>query len=310
LLSWWTKRAGEGKEADKAAGSRRVHGRFTVEPLESRLLLSSDPISPLIPDSLQVVEVSLLEFAKSDDLTPPSAVAADNSGPVVVDWIVEESSSVVAASSEIGSGTSTLLSSAPDSPSYDSLPSSLKEGDEVTTFSPRGPPELTDDLLKPIVDEALRRWSALTGDARLSSVEVRIADLPGNGLALHESQIIWIDPTAAGHGWFIDHTPEDDVEFSGAARVDGMDLLSVVMHELGHELGIDDHYGSSDDVMNGVLSSGTRRVPSPLDAYQGLWTDTAQPRFLVADITTVADSGTRSSLPAATSCRTPLSPST
>jgi hypothetical protein len=42
-----------------------------------------------------------------------------------------------------------------------------------------------------------------------------------------------------------------------------MDLLTAVVHELGHVLGHDDHYADllAGDVMNGQLRVGIRKLP-------------------------------------------------
>ena len=52
-----------------------------------------------------------------------------------------------------------------------------------------------------------------------------------------------------------------------------MDLLTAVLHELGHVAGLADHYDDLDsaDVMSGWLRPGTRRLPtlSDLDAVFG-----------------------------------------
>ncbi len=81
---------------------------------------------------------------------------------------------------------------------------------------------------------------------------------------------ILIDRNAAGYGWFIDPTPQDDSEFtplaSGAlvaqpqsAADRHADLLTTVMHEMGHILGYaDDVVG---DLMNATLPLGVRREP-------------------------------------------------
>ena len=75
--------------------------------------------------------------------------------------------------------------------------------------------------------------------------------------------------TAAGYGWYIDPTPLDDSEFtlSPAHPVTlspshRMDLLSAVMHELGHTLGHSDLDPSShhDDLMSATLGTGVRRT--------------------------------------------------
>lgn len=125
---------------------------------------------------------------------------------------------------------------------------------------------LTLDELSTVVDVAVAQWASTGLDsslvAQLSNVSFRVADLPGDLLGLHSPGSVVIDVDAAGYGW---HTgtsePEDDAR---------MDLLSTVMHELGHELGLrdvdaDENPGS---VMSGTLEAGQRLLPSPevLDA--------------------------------------------
>jgi hypothetical protein len=84
-----------------------------------------------------------------------------------------------------------------------------------------------------------------------------------------------IDPTAAGHGWFVDLTPEDGAEFlvagdgAMAARPGGpadgrVDLLTVIAHELGHALGLD-HAVDPDDVLAPTLAPGWRALPDRED---------------------------------------------
>jgi hypothetical protein len=80
----------------------------------------------------------------------------------------------------------------------------------------------------------------------LSDVEVTVADLPGLVLARSNGNQIEIDANAAGHGWFVDPTAGDDSEFDASGiALDGsgaegdVDLLTVLMHELGHVLGFE-----------------------------------------------------------------------
>ena len=113
---------------------------------------------------------------------------------------------------------------------------------------------LTQPHLDPVVDQAISYWTAAgTHSDRLSNVDIRIADIPGSRLGVTSSSgIIWIDRDAAGYGWSID----------GAAATNGqggIDLLSVVSHELGHVLGF--NHDQVDEVMAASLAPGVRRIP-------------------------------------------------
>lgn len=92
----------------------------------------------------------------------------------------------------------------------------------------------------------------------LRGLEFVVADLGGTTLAQADGNVITIDDDAAGHGWFIDRTrrTSDDIE--------GMDLLSVLAHELGHVLG-EDHDHTEGSVMNDTLAANQRF--SALDDY-------------------------------------------
>jgi Ca2+-binding RTX toxin-like protein len=130
---------------------------------------------------------------------------------------------------------------------------------------------LTDEMLAPIAEEAINRWTeALAIDettvAELQAVNFQIADFVGLTLGLTESNTIYIDADAAGHGWYVDQTPWDNMEFGQADSVAAgrMDLLTVVMHELGHMLGYRDIVAAVDNIMNEELSAGVRYLPSDL----------------------------------------------
>jgi hypothetical protein len=141
---------------------------------------------------------------------------------------------------------------------------------------------LTPAQLGPVVEAAIERWSAvpgMSGDATLLH-QVPFALVPLSGRMVGETiaETITIDPTAAGYGWFVDSTPLDDSEFAGrlapteltagaGSPASGrMDLLTVVMHELGHILGFGDVDTASHpyDLMATDLAPGVRRLPNGL----------------------------------------------
>jgi hypothetical protein len=144
-------------------------------------------------------------------------------------------------------------------------------GNSVGKYDSAG---LTDEKLQTIVHAAKQRLAAVLGaqvSERLANVAVDIADLAEGVLGETSGNTIQIDRDASGYGWFVDETPGEDGEYTGsstggalmaaknnAAASNRVDLLTTVMHELGHVLGYaDDQAG---DWMNGSLSLGMRRL--------------------------------------------------
>ncbi len=163
-------------------------------------------------------------------------------------------------------------------------PSFADEADAVQTLMAASVPDridnsdmLTYDALTPIVDEAiLRLTEAYALDQSdltlLESVQFEIAALDGLTLGETSSTTVLIDDDAAGFGWFVDATSGDDIEFrqkgsdgellaapSSEAYGD-MDLLTVVMHELGHVLGLEDLDPDTHDLMSETLDAGVRQL--------------------------------------------------
>jgi VCBS repeat-containing protein len=106
--------------------------------------------------------------------------------------------------------------------------------------------------------------------AALSSYSYLIADLEGQTLGLATADTIYIDTDAAGHGWFVDATPDDSDEFvldgtgmlvgiAGSSAANYMDLRTVLEHEMKHVLG-DDHSDDTNDLMGETLDVGTRLI--------------------------------------------------
>jgi hypothetical protein len=85
----------------------------------------------------------------------------------------------------------------------------------------RAPPvsdALNEEILAPVLQEALRLWTAsgIAEDAlaRLANLSVQIADLRDGQLGEANGFTITLDATAAGRGWFVDSTPADSSEFA------------------------------------------------------------------------------------------------
>jgi len=139
---------------------------------------------------------------------------------------------------------------------------------------------LAEGQLDPIVEEAVRRLALSAGSeatALSQDISVQIADLPGRQLGHASADKVFVDWDAAGHGWFVDPTPWDDSEFSQTvgpyeriapsdSPAEGrVDLLTAVMHELGHIFGYD--HAAAHDVMHATLPLGTRRLPGDESAF-------------------------------------------
>jgi hypothetical protein len=133
-----------------------------------------------------------------------------------------------------------------------------------------------------LVDQAIARWEAAGATpgqlAAMRAANFVVADMPGVEAGTSSGHTILLDSNGAGFGWFVDATPGDDSEFNGSGTRlmanDGgpaagkLDLLTVIMHELGHQAGLVDDYNANDvaDLMYGYTNPGERRLPSQGEA--------------------------------------------
>ena len=162
-----------------------------------------------------------------------------------------------------------------DSRFKDSTPQSLVAAQPVPTGTP-AQTALTQAQLDPIVAAAIARWSAAIGGSiagYLQGVVFVVGSLSGQALAETFGHVVVIDADAAGWGWFVDPTPNDDREFGGAgsdgtarassssAAYGRMDLLTVVMHEIGHLLGFQHGDAAAGALMQPSLEAGVRKLP-------------------------------------------------
>jgi hypothetical protein len=149
------------------------------------------------------------------------------------------------------------------------------EGGAPTGAAPAAP--LAQAALDGVVAAALARLQAAgVGGAllsRLAAAQFQVSDLPAGelGLALPSANRVQIDRGAAGEGWFVDPTPLQDEEYApapwgalaapaGTPAGDHLDLLTAVLHELGHLASLPDvpaaaHPG---DLMGDQLDAGSR----------------------------------------------------
>lgn len=129
--------------------------------------------------------------------------------------------------------------------------------------------------VQPVFDAALLRLESagLSPEAAetFSTLTIEVADLAGNRLGQALPGRIVLDVTAAGVGWFIDPTPLTDEEFAGVNQMasapeaaERIDLLTVVLHELAHQLGAADLSVADfpDHLLAETLTPGSRRLPS------------------------------------------------
>jgi len=140
---------------------------------------------------------------------------------------------------------------------------------------------LSDADVAQLFDAAVSNWTVAdpSAAARLENVGVHVSDLPGNvlGLASPASGNIWIDISAAGHGWYADAAgdafsnlvaPTQLSATPNSVAGEQVDLLTVISHELGHVLGLPDLDPNADpyNLMSATLASGTRSLPMGVEA--------------------------------------------
>ena len=123
----------------------------------------------------------------------------------------------------------------------------------------RGPTKQTNSLLSSAQREALLSTSFVITDMGNGIL--------GQAVSREDNHVIRLDLDAAGHGWFVDASPRDDEEFYRVSNglqaepespaEDRMDLLSVVLHELGHVIGLE-HDDDPSSLMFEELAAGRR----------------------------------------------------
>ncbi|MEH6586716.1 MAG: hypothetical protein V7720_09155, partial [Halioglobus sp.] len=114
--------------------------------------------------------------------------------------------------------------------------------------------------------------------AALAALDYVVTDLPGAEIARLQGNTVYVDATAAGHGWYVDQSPLEDGEFTIASHelLDQEDLLSALVHEMGHAAGLSHDDADMVEFMAEVLAPGERTIEdmhtSLFDPATGTWT--------------------------------------
>ena len=162
------------------------------------------------------------------------------------------------------------------------LPGSVPQAQELAGSPASGLSvnSLTAAELAPIVTAAEARWEAAglsaAEESQLQGLQFVVTSLAPGTLGDYVPGTIYLDATADGWGWFVDPTPGQNEEYSsagnqlqalpGSGAAGHVDLLTVVMHEMGHALGLPDiTVPDSTDLMAEALATGLRRLPSLAD---------------------------------------------
>jgi len=237
---------------------------IAAEQLEPRILYSAAP-----------VDASVTE-AETPTQEAPAAAPAD--AVVETPPMAEAPAEVPVAAAIEGDGENSEIAEGQEV--------ALIDVDQVTAT-------LNQDVVETLAVEARQRWidSGISAEqiAALDSVSYHVADVGGAHLGVANGFSITIDDDAGGTGvgnWFIDATPGDDAEFGGndSAASGRYDLLSTLIHEQGHVLGLGDRYDQRSDVMHGFLDVGTRRLPVEGQAEGAIAGAIAGDNFLTANI--------------------------
>jgi hypothetical protein len=139
-----------------------------------------------------------------------------------------------------------------------------------------GAAALDDGTLQSVVQAALARLTAAGIDSdvvrQLASAHFFVANslLPGAlGETFTATNTVLISADAAGNGWFVDPTPLEDEEFAadgtalpGSAAAGHADLLTTMLHEMGHLVGRPDVSAAQQpsDLMADTLPLGVRHT--------------------------------------------------
>ncbi|MEP0201448.1 MAG: LEPR-XLL domain-containing protein, partial [Halioglobus sp.] len=235
---------------------------FRLEALEPRLLLSADPVlgelarwveddSGKDSEALSAIIQEMNEAAQAELLSGTEAESVERAD-IAVSWPQAWSESAGDAHED------EHFLRAEGTPSLADGVGNIEQGQAVTALA-----------------AAKLRFADLGLDfdeTELADITIVAGDLSAEGsdvIAKTNGNVITVDFNAAGFGWYLDPNYADDDEFDEAGGDDatGIDLLSTIMHEIGHVVLGGDHAGadSPDTLMSATISEGERQIAVTLN---------------------------------------------
>ena len=226
------------------ADTCRVRRELSADALEPRILYSAAPVEAPANEA-PAQEAPAAPTAPAQAPTPDAISAAETDAGLPAD-----------GPSEINSNQQVTLVDLDADPvsSHEASLNAVIEGAAAEGA-------LDEASAQSLWSEGIRRWveAGIDADqlAALQSASLEIFNLKGSILGAASGNSVVIDDDGAGQGWFVDATPEDDSDLP----TDRIDLLSVLMHEQGHLLGLDhDDETAHDNVMLNTFQVGERRT--------------------------------------------------
>ncbi len=234
-----------------ASGTEQDHNKFTS--IDVPVTLSSASTGTITVTATTVAGTALA----GSDFVSKTQVLTFGPGTTTVNFTV----SIVPDSIAEPTETFTVVLSAPTGATIANGTGTVTVFDndgaqmaaETTPASAPAVETLSADALAQVVAQAEAVWHAVLPDASFSGVTFTIADLPNLFLAQTIGQTVTIDASAAGWGW--------SAMDPGAAAAE-MDLLTVVLHELGRTLGFTEADASRLGIMQLTLAPGVQRTLS------------------------------------------------
>ncbi len=248
----------------------------------------------------------------SNNLATTTLNLSKNGSPLTTASTVIQGDNIMDVNGESDAGTITLVNTLPSTPPLLFAPGGVQSSLLIPDAG-----LVTRAALDSTVATAIHRWEAtgLTAEqiAILRSLSFEVADLPSLKLGEADGNHIRVSRNAGGNGWYVSErrasarpglaaaspSGSDDKQFSKSvsatrsytestgAPAGRVDLLTAIMHEMGHALGLPDTYDAKDrdKVMYGFLTNGERRVPATGDALGAKPDAHDAPHFLAAPVT-------------------------